>query len=324
MEKFNDDYAVVFSGGGALGAWEVGAYKYITKFLGRPPRTVIGSSAGALNAAGIFANHTIEKLENLWNICPWEVYTIRLVTIILSLLPAFLSVLIIKYLLRSRYESLLNSKPLRRKIIEVLDNIESLEQAKIDFAITLTDIFKSEKHVHYWMDENRIKNKVPTVSIYERIKSKQQLVDSLMASSAIPIAFPPSVHRFLDGGVLNNNPLSVAHQLGERIIFVLVPSINVQKDAHKSKGLSNILLSLMDTYINLNFKEAICSIKIFNTVESLPKTKVCIIRPTDDFRKLNVGLLSFGKKVDTVIADGCNSAEQRLKIFDLNIEDTWF
>jgi NTE family protein len=324
MEKFQEHYAVVFSGGGALGAWEVGAYKAITKFLDRQPRTIIGSSAGALNAAAIFANHDIPDLEELWKISSSKVYSIRFLTIMFTLLPPIFSLPIIKYLLKGRYESFLDTNPLRKKVKEVLENIQSLHDTKIDFAITLTDIVNSEKHVHYWMSEDRIPLPGTTVSLYEKIKCKQDLVDSLIATSAIPLIFPPSSHRFFDGGILNNNPLSVAHQIGETIIFVLAPSLTNGKEISQFKGIINIFSCLMDTYINLNLKEVVYSLKLRNSIKSFPKTKVCIIRPTDDFAKLKVGLLSFGKKINDVVLDGEKAAENRIKTFDLNSQETWF
>lgn len=324
MKDFNDQYAIVFSGGGALGAWEVGAYKYIVEFLGRTPRTIVGSSAGALNAAGIFANYDISALEKLWEVSCWNVYTIRFFTFVFALLPPIVSIPIIKYLLKSKYESLLNTNPLKRKIKDVLKNIGTLEETKFDFAITLTDIVRSEKHVHYWMDKNRIPIEGSTVSLFEKIACKHDLLESLIATSAIPLVFPPSGNRFFDGGILNNNPLSVAHQIGETIIFVLAPSLNTDKDISNSEGLINIFSNLINTYINLNFKEVIYTLKLRNSIESLPKTKVCIITPTSEFKQLKVGLLSFGKKVDKVISNGYDAAKNRLETFDLECQSTWF
>lgn len=53
----------------------------------------------------------------------------------------------------------------------------------------------------------------------------------------------------------------------------------------------------MGTYIDLNLKEVLYTINLKNSIPSLPKTKVCVIRPTENFDKLGVKLLSFGKKL---------------------------
>src|SRR5205085_2812980 len=51
---------------------------------------------------------------------------------------------------------------------------------------------------------------------YHQIKSQEQLVDALLASTAIPFYFPPvriAAHLYVDGGVGNNTPLRQAAYL---------------------------------------------------------------------------------------------------------------
>ena len=59
-------YGIVFSGGGALGAWEVGAYRAIRLQHGTDPTVVSGASAGALNAVAICAGMSADCLEKTW------------------------------------------------------------------------------------------------------------------------------------------------------------------------------------------------------------------------------------------------------------------
>ena len=60
-------YAAVFSGGGALGAWEAGCYRTLLAMHdGERPRCVTGASAGALNAAAICAQMTVDRIEQVW------------------------------------------------------------------------------------------------------------------------------------------------------------------------------------------------------------------------------------------------------------------
>src|SRR3712207_5353872 len=89
-EGESDGYAIVFSGGGALGAWEVGCFKTIMRHHNELPAIVTGASAGALNAAGICARLSPSELENLWcTLRPEEVYSRALrVRTVLCHLPA--------------------------------------------------------------------------------------------------------------------------------------------------------------------------------------------------------------------------------------------
>src|SRR5689334_13235647 len=72
-------YGIVFSGGGALGAWEVGCYDAIKgRHGGSAPAVVTGASAGALNAVGACAGMPPPQLQRLWtNINSQDVYRFR-------------------------------------------------------------------------------------------------------------------------------------------------------------------------------------------------------------------------------------------------------
>src|SRR5208283_280718 len=74
-----EPYAIVFSGGGAIGSWEVGCYKAIRSYhKDQPPAVVTGASAGALNATGVCAGMSAQELEGLWaNLRPSDVCRFR-------------------------------------------------------------------------------------------------------------------------------------------------------------------------------------------------------------------------------------------------------
>src|SRR5712692_1317120 len=68
--------ALVFSGGGAKGAWEAGVAAALIE-RGVPVRIVAGSSSGALNAVMI-ADGRIDRLESLWrSLTRDHVYSLR-------------------------------------------------------------------------------------------------------------------------------------------------------------------------------------------------------------------------------------------------------
>ena len=60
------DYAVVFSGGGALGAWEVGCMReLVAHHGGKLPRVMSGASAGSLNAAAFASGLSLDQVEKI-------------------------------------------------------------------------------------------------------------------------------------------------------------------------------------------------------------------------------------------------------------------
>ncbi|MBQ6471979.1 MAG: patatin-like phospholipase family protein [Victivallales bacterium] len=64
--SFFDNYAIVFAGGGARGAWQIGVWKAMKEELGLPPPAVVsGTSVGALNAA-LFSQGNLGKALDVW------------------------------------------------------------------------------------------------------------------------------------------------------------------------------------------------------------------------------------------------------------------
>ncbi len=62
---------LVLQGGGALGAYQAGAYAALEE-TGHRPDWVAGISIGAINAAIICGNppeRRVERLEKFWNLC---------------------------------------------------------------------------------------------------------------------------------------------------------------------------------------------------------------------------------------------------------------
>ena len=70
LQRRHDHVALVLQGGGALGAYQAGAYEELS---GTPyqPDWVVGVSIGAINAAIIAGNqpaHRVEKLNAFWQL----------------------------------------------------------------------------------------------------------------------------------------------------------------------------------------------------------------------------------------------------------------
>lgn len=180
--------AFVFAGGGSLGAIQVGALREIVA-TGERPDFVVGASVGALNACH-FASQPdaagVKELEAIWR-------GLRRQDVFPVTLRGALN------LLRGS-GSLFESHSLRRLIMRHL-RIDVLEEAQIPVHVVATSIDGSPKCI-----------------------SKGSVADAVLASTAIPIAFPPvqiGGHHLIDGAVAGNTPILTAAELGAERIVVL-------------------------------------------------------------------------------------------------------
>ena len=183
--------AFVLSGGGSLGAVQVGMLQALTA-RGVEPDLLIGTSAGALNAAYV-AGHGVSEsalngLEATWvglrrrDVFP--VQAARLGAAVLGLAP-----------------SLCPNGAVRRLIRENL-TFDRLEDAAIALHVVATDVGSGQ----------------------EVLLSDGDAVDAVLASAAIPALFPSvriGGRDLIDGGVADNAAVSQAVSLGADVVYVL-------------------------------------------------------------------------------------------------------
>jgi len=182
--------AFVLAGGGSLGAVEVGMLAALLAW-GETPAFVVGTSAGAINAAYFAGDPTakgVERLSDVWcSIRRRDVLPIDLRTMVTGLF--------------GRRGYLVDPRGLRR-VLERHLAYRALEDAALPVHIVASDI----------------------VSSREVVLSTGSPVDAVLASTAIPGVFPPvriGLHSLVDGGVANNAPVSVAVALGAKRVIVL-------------------------------------------------------------------------------------------------------
>jgi NTE family protein len=238
--------ALVLSGGGARGAYQVGVLSGLVEegFLrGGAPGfdVVVGSSAGSINAAVLAANARdlpggTTLLERLWSeIEPHQVFRTDLRSLG-GIGIRWVRDLSFGGLLRGvAPKSLLDTAPLRDflsshvRFEEIEASVES--GALRALAMPATDLYTADGVVFL--------HAAPDVPLWRRgrwsVERTRIRVEHLMASSAIPIFFPTveiEGRHFGDGSVRNTAPLSPAINLGaDRIV-----AIGVRQPAAETGG----------------------------------------------------------------------------------------
>ncbi|CAG0956992.1 putative NTE family protein [Gammaproteobacteria bacterium] len=186
----SDKTAFVLSGGGSLGAVQVGMLAALAD-NDIVPDLVVGTSVGALNGAAFADDPTpagVERLAALWR-------SLRREDVFPLTLLAGLKALLL------RRDHLVEPGALLAIVRGIL-HARRIEQTRIPLHVTATDVLSGA----------------------EVTLSSGDLDTALMASTAIPVVFPHVVidGRFLvDGGVGDNTPISTAIGLGAQRIIVL-------------------------------------------------------------------------------------------------------
>lgn len=242
--------ALVLSGGGARGAYQVGVLKAIAEIsdelkIDAPFQVLTGVSAGAINAACLSwgadqFSKQVRFLESLWSqLSADQVFH----TDVMSMgkigfkwmgelsLGAFTGT--------SPGRSLLNTAPLRNLIeknmdFERLDHM--IESGKLSaLALTALD-YRNSNTVTFVQGHPDL----PDWQRNRRISEKTKIrTEHVMASSAIPMLFPPvkvGDNYYGDGCVRSIAPLSPAIHLGASHVFVVgVRKMGWTSDEARSK-----------------------------------------------------------------------------------------
>tara|TARA_R110002124_G_scaffold287013_1_gene469687 strand:- start:63 stop:893 length:831 start_codon:yes stop_codon:yes gene_type:complete len=197
--------ALVLCGGGAQGAAEIGFYQAMVE-LGIKPDFIVGTSAGALNGAFIASGIEIPRLKKIWR----EISNTKLYRLNPELLWKWGNV-----------SSLFKPNGLRRFLKERLP-VATFEELDIPLTVVATDLQKAG-------------------SIY---LDKGLLLPALMASSAIPVYFPPQTmngRQLVDGGFTNNIPIDKAYNMGADSIYCILNECRHQF-SNSVEGLYNLVI----------------------------------------------------------------------------------
>jgi len=180
----------VLTGGASLGAVQVGMAQALARG-GIRPDFLIGSSAGALNAAFLAGAEwpgSTGELERIWlGLSRSDVFPMGPLSSLLGLI--------------GKREYVVSPSGVEALIRERIP-YERIEDSTIPLHVMATDVITGA--------EVRI--------------SRGSVADALRASTAIPGVFPPvriGHHYLMDGGVANNAPVSQAIDLGADVVYVL-------------------------------------------------------------------------------------------------------
>ncbi len=291
--------ALVLSGGGARGAFQVGVWKYLQE-INWSPDLICGTSIGAINAAAIGSGMSVERLIDIWKTHNRsEIYRLKALNFLKSALRG------------KSFQSVLDTTPLRTMLTRHL-NIEALRQSPIEIVISAVELSSGRLHLY---DQTAIE------------------VDHLMASSAMPILFPwQPIHGelFWDGGVMANSPLFVAlERKVEEIIVVflspvgqraLPPPVTLRDGLERL--LEHFLIGSYQTTMPL-FNEQPISMQdrwpptgphVQNIVQNSPQPKISVVAPTQMLGFAS--LLNFSaRQVNRLIHAGYQNARRQLVQF---------
>jgi len=194
--------ALILSGGGARGAFQIGVWKYL-KERNWTPDLVCGTSVGAINAVAIGAGMPLDRLFEIWTSYHRPmIYRFRMLKFLANLFFG------------RPLKPVMDTGPLRKMVSRHLD-IDALRKSRIDVIITAVNLLTARLHFF-----------------------NQQVIDidHVMASSAVPILFPWQYldgEPYWDGGVMANSPLLPALESGadEIVVVLLSPVGNVVSQA---------------------------------------------------------------------------------------------
>lgn len=310
--------ALVLSGGGAKGAFQYGALRYMMdhEIQGEPLahyfNIISGVSVGALNGV-MLAQNRFDALEKLWeNITTQKVYegNLNIFRIFRKLLTHQLGVM--------------SNKPLLKLIDENI-SLREVDQEHCDFMFGTVSL---DSGLYYTFHTNDFDDEV-------------QFRNGILGSASMPVIWPPvssisnkdgiQFRQLVDGGVRNVSPLGdVIDYDPDEVIIINCNSEDFKPYPDPAKNMIKIAArALTEITINQIFRQDIREfLHINDIISQLPKD--CRVKRTDGtfFKKYKSVLieplhdlgdaLDFSRyKIESHIQEGYESAK---KAFQTSIE----
>ena len=223
---------VVFSGGGARGAYEAGVFSELLPHLedkGQRPTVYVGTSAGAINATAFASMHHLGakeaavKAQAMWcAVSSKKVFRLKK-------RAAFLAVSALRGN-SGRATGLLDSSPLEDTLNTVISWDDLHENVRRhDVAVGVIALATSTHRTTVFLEDAHA-DRCPSDDDHRSIDYVPKVLEPrhVLASAAIPMAFPAvelegrtCCDWYIDGGVRLNTPLKPALALGvERVVVI--------------------------------------------------------------------------------------------------------
>lgn len=293
-EQFKPIRALILPGGGGRGAYQVGVVKALIK-RGLKFDYAFGTSIGGINAA-LIAQGSLERLEELWShIKSRDIFT----------LPSAHQ---IGRLVLGQKLGMLDNRPLEELLRREIDMIK-LKNSEVKVGWCTTDLCSLQTRL-ITMDE---------------ISSYTELIDVLMATSAIPMAFPPRNIQgeglWIDGGLVRNTPMENAIHLGADEIYMVL--LHPEKIDVCPVNMFEVLVRCLDIVLDASARKEIQNAELYNRLlksgsEESKGHKNVTIRVFQPKVPVNTTLLEIHpQRSRKLIRQGFEEAEELLESFAL-------
>lgn len=322
--------ALVLSGGGARGAYQVGVLRAIANLLPHqspnPFQIITGASAGSLNAAAVASSAQrlrtgVRALEYVWkNISSEQVYRLDSSGLISNASNWVFSFLSNRR--RNTPTSLLDNAPLEallEKVIKFDRVTRNIERGFIQALAVTASGYSSGESVSFYQGVAGLKNWEHP----HRIGIRTQLtIKHLMASTAIPTLFPAvRINReyFGDGAIRQLAPLSPAIQLGaDRILAIGVSS----KSRRPEKGfepthpsLTQILAHILNSAFVDTMTNDIEILRRYNRMVPLIPPELAAKERVLRLRNIDLLDITPSENLNDIASDYFDSLPRALKLF---------
>jgi NTE family protein len=243
--------AFVLSGGSSLGAVHAGMLGALFE-RGITADLLVGTSAGALNAAFIASRpqtvDTARALRRVWcDLLRDDIFPVSLRALVGGLC--------------GKRDHLVPDDALRRLVSRHIE-YEDLLDAATPLHVVAYDVVAGD----------------------EVLLSAGAAVDAVVASAAIPGVFPPVVigdRRLVDGGVVNNTPISHAVALGAECVYVLPTQTGPRQVARSPAGAIDAAIHALTLLVDARFAADVARYSGEVELVVLPAPNSRHVQPTD-------------------------------------------
>lgn len=263
-KKQKSKIGLILGGGGARAAYQVGVLKAIAELYPQntdtPFRIISGTSAGSINAVALAAHdgsfcEAVRRIVRVWsNFEISHVFKANAGSLLSRIGKWLLATILPAKLGGEPPDSLLDNTPLKELLAKEIDfdNLQRvIDQDKLDAVCVNASSYSSGQSISFFQADQHIPE---WRRAFRSGQQREITLDTLLASSSIPMIFPPvklGDEYFGDGSMRQNTPISPVLHLGaEKVLVIGVRRRTAHKennDNSKHPSISQIAGFIMDT-----------------------------------------------------------------------------